>query len=284
MWNNVLGTLHVRRFSATISGMQWVRIPGVIALASALLASACAVSQQGAAEREAVAALVPTGKLRVGVYTGSPTSYVPGQGDAAPRGVAYELGAKLAKAANVPFEPVIFPSNDKVLEAMRAGSLDLVLTNASAARAQFIDFSKPVLEVEKGYLIGPRSPVKDATDIDRAGVRIGVSRGSSTEVELAQIIKSATLVPMPSLAEARRALSEGGLDAFGTNKAILFEMSDGIPGSRVIGNWGAESIAFGLPKGRPAALAYLGRFVEEERRNGGVAVAAQRAGLRGLKQ
>jgi polar amino acid transport system substrate-binding protein len=89
---------------------------------------------------------------------------------------------------------------------------------------------------------------------------------------------------MASLADASRALSEGRLDAFATNKAILFEMSDGIPGSRVIGNWGAESIAFGVPKGRPAALAYVERFVEEERRNGGVAAAAQRAGLRGLKQ
>jgi polar amino acid transport system substrate-binding protein len=262
--------------------MQRLRIAPL--LAAMLLVPACALVPASEPSREAVAALAPAGKLRVGVYTGSPTSYVPGTGSTSARGVAYELGAKLAKAANVPFEPIVFPSNDKVLEAFRAGSLDLVLTNASATRAQFIDFTRPVLEVEKGYLVARGSPLNDAAEMDRPGMRIGVSRGSSTETELARIIKNATLMPMASLADASRALSEGRLDAFATNKAILFEMSDGIPGSRVIGNWGAESIAFGVPKGRPAALAYVERFVEEERRNGGVAAAAQRAGLRGLKQ
>ena len=60
-------------------------------------------------------------------------------------------------------------------------------------------------------------------------------------------------------------------------------MSDRLPGSRVLGGrWGGEAIAFGLPKGRAAALPYLSRFVEEERDSGGVRAAAERAGVRGL--
>ena len=266
--------------------MPFARIATLVSFAGILLASACATKQSvPEVPREVVAALAPTGKLRVGVYTGSPTSYVaPGEGSKAPRGVAYELGAKLAKAVGVPFEPVVFPSNDKVLEAFRAGQLDLVLTNATAVRAQFIDFGPAVLEIEKGYLVRPGGVIREARDIDRPGVRVGVSKGSSSETELAQILKNASLVPIPSLADAQRALVEGRIDAFATNKAILFEMSDRIPGSGVFGNWGSESIAFGVPKERPAALAYLGRFVEEERRNGGVRSAAERAGLRGLRR
>ena len=251
-----------------------------------LFASACATRPEGAPSREVVAALAPTGKLRVGVYTGSPTSYVPaGAGSAVPRGIAYDLGAKLAKAAGVPLEAVVFPSNDKVLEAFRAGHLDVVFTNATAARAEFIDFGPTVLELEKGYLVRSGGKVRQAGDIDRAGVRVGVSRGSSSEGELAQILKNASLVPIASLADAQRALVEGQIDAFGTNKAILFEMSDRIPGSGVFGNWGAESFALGIPKGRdPVAIAALGRFVENERRTGGVRAAAERAGVRGLKR
>jgi polar amino acid transport system substrate-binding protein len=266
--------------------MHTVRVATALSLAGILLASACA-TKQPEVPREVLAALAPTGKLRVGVYTGSPTSYIAGGegGSKAARGIAYELGSKLAKAAGIPFEPVVFPSNDKVLEAFRAGELDLVLTNATAARAQFIDFGPAVLELEKGYLVRPGSIVREAADIDRPGVRVGVSKGSSSETELAQILRHASLVPIASLADARRALTEGKIDAFGTNKAILFEMSDRIPGSGVFGNWGAESFAFGLPKGRsPEGLAYLGRFVEEERRNGGVRAAAERAGVRGLKR
>jgi polar amino acid transport system substrate-binding protein len=266
--------------------MQYLRIATALTFAGILLVPACTTPKvQPEGSREEVTALAPTGKLRVGVYTGSPTSYVAdGGGAKGPRGIAHDLAAKLAKAAGVPLEPVVFPSNDKVLEAFRAGQLDLVFTNASAARAEFIDFGPTVLELEKGYLVRSGSVVREAADIDRVGMRVGVSKGSSSEIELAQILKRASVVPLASLADARTALAEGKIDAFASNKAILFEMSDRIPGSGVFANWGSESIAFGVPKGRPAALAYLGRFVEQERRNGGVHAAAERAGVRGLKR
>ena len=284
MRNCVPATSNLRRFWATIGRMQSLRLATAISFAGILIASACA-TRQPEVSREVVAALAPTGKLRVGVYTGSPTSYVvAGEGSIAPRGIAYELAGKLAKAVGVPFEPVVFPSNEKVLEAFRAGQLDLVFTNATPARARFIDFGPTVLELEKGFLVRPLSVVRQASDIDRAGVRVGVSKGSSSETELGQLLKHASLVPLASLEEARRGLAEGKIEAFGSNKAILFEMSDRIPGSGVFGNWGAESFAFGIPQGRPAALAYVGRFVEAERRNGGVHSAAERAGVRGLKK
>jgi len=98
------------------------------------------------------------------------------------------------------------------------------------------------------------------------------------------ILANATMVPMPSLAEGAHAVADGRIDAYASNKAILFEMSDGLPGSRVIGNWGSEAFAFGIPKGRQAALAYLGAFVEQERRRGSFREAAERAGVRGLKK
>ena len=263
--------------------MPSARLPAVLSLAAALFLSACAFAPAGDASREAVAALAPTGKLRVGVYSGSPTSFIPADGTKPARGVAYELGAALAQDAGVPFEPVIFPSNDKMLEAFRAGSLDLVLTNATATRAQFIDFTPTVFEIEKGYLVRAGSPLEDAADIDRTGIRVGVSRGSSSAMELAGILKNAQLVQVASLDEAGRALADGRIDAFGTNKAILFQLSDGLPGSRVIGNWGGEAIALGVPRNRPAALAYVTRFAQAARERGVIAAAAARAGLRGLK-
>lgn len=38
--------------------------------------------------------LAPSGKLRAGLYPGTPTSYLAGQNGAAPRGVGYELDRK----------------------------------------------------------------------------------------------------------------------------------------------------------------------------------------------
>ena len=45
------------------------------------------------------------------------------------------------------------------------------------------------------------------------------------------------------------------LDLFATNKPTLFQMSDQMPGARVLdGRWGVEHIAIAIPRGRKAAL------------------------------
>jgi polar amino acid transport system substrate-binding protein len=73
------------------------------------------------------------------------------------------------------------------------------------------------------------------------------------------------------------------LDLFATNKPTLFEMSDRMPGSRVLdGRWGVEHIAIAIPKGREAALEVLRGFVTEVQSNGLLARAVERAGLRGI--
>ena len=232
---------------------------------------------------EVVNALAPTGKLRVGLYPGSPTSIIAGEAGAPARGVGYELGAALAREAGVPFDPQVMKSNNEVLEAVKAGRVDLVFTNATTARAEFIDFTPAAMRIEKGYLVPPASSERDASGLDRAGVRIGYSKGSTTATELGHVLKHASLVEQPSIGEAVHALGEGRLDAFATNKAILFQMSDQLAGSRVLdGRWGEESIALGIPKGRAAALAFVTRFAKEQAQSGAVRQAAERAGLRGL--
>lgn len=73
------------------------------------------------------------------------------------------------------------------------------------------------------------------------------------------------------------------LDLFATNKPTLFQMSDRMPGARVLdGRWGVEHIAIAIPRGREAALEYVRCFVEEVQTSGLLAEAVKRAGLRGL--
>jgi polar amino acid transport system substrate-binding protein len=73
------------------------------------------------------------------------------------------------------------------------------------------------------------------------------------------------------------------LDVFATNKPTLFEMSDQMPGARVLdGRWGVEHIAIATPKGREAATEYVRRFVADVQASGLLAQAVERAGLRGV--
>ena len=90
-------------------------------------------------------------------------------------------------------------------------------------------------------------------------------------------------MPAPSLEVAAEALQRARIDAFATNKGVLFELADRLPGARVLdGRWGTESLALAVPKGREAGKAWLVEFVTRMRQEGFVQRAAQRAGLRGL--
>lgn len=227
-------------------------------------------------------ALAPGGKLRVGVYPGSPTSMIRDRASGETKGLAYELGQEFARRLNIPFEPVEFTQIADVLDALKRGAVDFTVTNASPARAKDVDFTAPILGVELGYLVAPRSSIATLADVDRPGVRVGVTAGGSSHATLQREFKHATVVPSPSVTAAVEMLADGRVDAYATNKAILFEMSDQSPGSRVLdGRWGIEVFAMGIPKGREVAMPAVRRFADEARSQGLVKRAAERAGLRG---
>ena len=227
-------------------------------------------------------ALAPTGTLRVAVYPGSPTSMVRGPGADEMRGVTVDIGRELARRLGVPVQVVVFDRVAQVVDALVAGQADMTITNASPARAKLVDFTPPLVALELGYLVLAGSPVTTLAGVDQAGVRVGVSQGSSSQVALGQAFKLAQLVPAASLQAAGEALQARRMDAFATNKAILFERADGLPGARVLpGRWGLEQLALAVPQGREAGAAYLREFVEAVRAGGQVQQASARAGLRG---
>lgn len=228
--------------------------------------------------------IAPSGKLRVGLYPGSPSSFIPAGSGQAERGVGFELGRALAGALGIPFEPVVYQSNGELLAAAKQQQIDVVFTNATPARAAFLDFADPLLLIEQGYLVTPRSPAQRMADIDQASMRIGVSPGSTSQATLPGILKLARLSVADNLQVAAQRLNAGELDAFASNKGILFELSDKVPGSKVLdGAWGLEKISLGVPRGREQAFGQLRLFSRQAHDAGMVQAAAQRAGMRGFR-
>jgi len=244
-------------------------------------ASHAAQPAQAPSARER-AVLAPTGALRVGVYNGSPSSYVPGAPGEPARGVGYLLGQALAESLGVPFEPVVFPANAALLAAVGQGKVDVVFTNATAERARSMDFSPTVLDVQKSVLVPAASPLDGLEGLRGKALRIGVSAGSSTGSELKLVYPEAQVQPVPTLQEAARLLQQGGLDGFATNNAILFELADRVPGSRVLpGAWGLEHFALGIPPGRREGADFVGRFARDAARSGRLQRAVEQSRLRG---
>jgi polar amino acid transport system substrate-binding protein len=227
-------------------------------------------------------ALAPSGGLRVGVYRGSPTSYIEASANAPARGVGWMLGRALAQQLDVRFEPVVFANNAATLAAARQGAVDLVFTNATAERAQVIRFSPSLMDVEKSVLVPAGSPIGSIEALGGRTARIGVSSGSSTAEEFAPLYPSAVLVAVPTLLQAGTLLGQGSLDGFASNSAILFELADQLPGARVLpGHWGLEHFALGIPKGREVGAACVDAFSAQAAASGLLGTAIAQSRLRG---
>jgi polar amino acid transport system substrate-binding protein len=239
-------------------------------------------NRAGAADPDAQKILAPSGVLKVGLYPGTPTSILPDPQSGGPRGVGYDLGKEVARRLGVTYQPVVFEKNAEVLEAVKTGQVDMAFTNATAVRAKDMDFGPPYLESELGYLVPQGSPVTAVSGIDAKGIRVGVTRASSSDAAMSHDLKSAEVVRAATIADAVEMLATGGLDAFATNKATLLEMTEKLPGSKVLdGRWGVERHAIAIPKGRDQAMAFVTKFTADAKSEGLVKAAVERAGLRG---
>ena len=226
--------------------------------------------------------LAPTGSLRVGVYPGSPTSMVVDPASKQSHGLTYDLGQEFAKRLKVPAEYVTFQRVADVISAMKNGEIDFTVANATPARANDVSFSPTLISVELGYLVPANSSITRADEIDRPGVRIGVTKGSTSERTLPAKFKNARVVAAENVKVAVEMLSRGELDTYATNKPTLFEMSDSMPGARVLDeNWGLEHMAIAIPKGREQGRPFIGSFVQEVQTSGLLERVQQEAGLRG---
>jgi polar amino acid transport system substrate-binding protein len=226
--------------------------------------------------------LAPTGHLRVGVYAGSPTSQVTDAETKQNHGVTYDLGKEFAARLNVPVEYISFPRVADVIDAIKDGKVDFTVTNATPVRAKDINFSQILLMIELGYLVPANSPITAPEQISGPGIRIGVSKGGTSERVLAEKYKNAKIISTESVPDAINSLRDGAFDVYATNKSILFQMLPSLPGARVLdGNWGAEHMAIAVPKGREAAQALLDSFVRDVQSSGRLQQIETAAGLKG---
>ena len=197
---------------------SWHRAFGAGVIAALLAFAATAF----AGDVDAKKILAPTGSLRATLYPGTPTSILDPK-EREPRGVGYELGKELARQLNVPYEPVVYPKNADVQEAMKTGKADVAFTNASPARQKLMNFGPPFLLIELGYLVPANSKISSSGDIDQKGIRVGVAAGSTSESTLSRELKNAEVVRATTNLNGAELLAAGKIDAYATNKATLFE-------------------------------------------------------------
>ena len=167
--------------------------------------------------------------------------------------------------------------------ALKTGAWDAAFLAVEPGRANEIAFTAPYLLIEGTYLIPPESPIHSLADVDRAGVRLGVSTGSAYDLYLSRTLKHAQMIKAVNPNTAFALLIDSKVDVVAGVRQALIANAAKLSGSWVLDeSFMAIEQAMGMPRGRPAGLKFLREFIEEVKASGLVDQALERAGIRGV--
>jgi polar amino acid transport system substrate-binding protein len=227
--------------------------------------------------------LAPTGKFRVGINYGNPVLATRDAATGELSGVAVDLARELGARTGLPMEIVAFESAGKMFDAVKTGAWDVAFLAVDPGRDGEIDFTEPYVEIEGTYLVPAGSAIRAIADVDRDGVRLGVSAKSAYDLFLSRSIKHAQFVRASSPESAFELILTGKVDVLAGVRQTLVMSSIKLPGSRVFDDrFMAIGQAMGVVKGRGEAVKYLREFIEEMKASGFVARALEKAGVRGV--
>jgi len=260
-------------------------IESLLAMPAAALAvflAACAATPPGPTA-SVKAELAPTGTLRVAVFTGNPVLGTRDKATGEVGGTSATMGRALAQAAGVPARIIEYTAIAKLVEDAKAGEWDIAVVAFDPARRSVVDFAPPHIVVDLTFLVAPGSTIGSVAEADRAGVNIAAARGAATTLYLQREFKQAQVVQAENEPAAFNLIKEGKAQVYAQNRYMLLGLADNLPGARVLEDrFSAAEMSIALPKGRPAALAYVSEFVEQSKKSGIVSRAIAAANLRGV--
>ncbi|MBI5278094.1 MAG: ABC transporter substrate-binding protein [Burkholderiales bacterium] len=228
-----------------------------------------------------VGELAPTGKLRAVINYGNPVLATRGP-DGQPKGVSVDLARELAKRLGVPVDLTTVDAARVSSEMLRDKRVDLGFVAIDPARSADFDQTSPYVLIEGAYMVRAASPLQRNEDVDRAGTRISVGRGSAYDLYLTRVVKAATLVRSPTSGGVVNQMLEQNLDVAAGVKQQLEADAKRVGGLRMLpGRFMVIEQAMGVPKGRTRGYAWLNGFIEEMKASGFVAEALKRHGIEG---
>lgn len=228
-------------------------------------------------------AFAPTGRLRASINLGNPILANRNAATGEVGGVSVDLARELAQRLGLPLELVVFDAAGKSVEAVTAEQADFGFFAVDPLRGQGIAFTAPYVLIEGSYLVRDGSPLQSNDEVDRAGTRVVVGKGSAYDLHLTRELKAATIERAPTSPTVVDVFVATGADVAAGVKQQLESDLPRFPGHRILpGRFMVIQQAMGCPKGRSAeTVAYLKAFVEEMKASGFVAEALQRHGIAG---
>ncbi|MET9514875.1 transporter substrate-binding domain-containing protein [Streptomyces sp. NPDC002994] len=218
--------------------------------------------------------LAPSGALRVSINLGNP---VLAQGTpTAPTGVTVDIAREVGARLGVPVELLCFDAARKSYEAMTAGRADMCFLAIEPAREAEVAFTAPYVVIEGVFAVPRDSAFTTPAEVDCAGVRIGVKRGSAYDLFLSRTLRHASIVRGEEGVDVFRAQ---GLEVAAGIRQPMTEFVATHPELRLIeGRFMQIQQAVGTTRTRrPETVKFLSDLVEELKAGGFIAEALRRA-------
>ena len=234
------------------------------------------------APADLLAAFAPHGRLRAAINLGNPLL---AHRDAAGRlgGVSVDLAEAFAGRLGVGIELLAFDNAGKSVDTVTNEAADIGFFAIDPLRGAGIAFTAPYVLIEGCYAVRDDSPLQSNDEVDRAGRRIVVGKGSAYDLYLTRELRHAEIV--------RAANSQAVVDQFvaqrldvaaGVRQQLEADLAR-VGGMRILpGRFMVIQQAMGVPKSRGAdAAAHLAAFVETMKAEGFVAQSLARHRIEG---
>jgi len=228
------------------------------------------------------AELATTGKLRVAIAVApSPSAQFAIKDEAGNyRGVAVTLGGALAKKLGVPIELIAHNGSGEIQNSAADNEWDVAFLPVDEERKKFVDFGNAYHLLQSTYLVGPAGKIASVAAANTAGVKIGGVANTATFRTSNKTAPKAAHVSFDKADAAVAALKAGDVDALAFSRESLTGLAPKVPGSRILdGGFLNSTTSVAVPKGRPAALAYVTEFIEDAKASGLVRKAFDEMGL-----
>ncbi|GLC96655.1 MULTISPECIES: ABC transporter substrate-binding protein [Cupriavidus] len=228
------------------------------------------------------AELAPTGILRAAINVGNPI-LANLDADGNPFGVSADLAGEFAHRLGVPLKLVVFDTAGKSVEAVTAEQADFGFFAIDPVRGAGIAFTEPYVLIEGAYLVKEQSTVKANEEVDLAGRRVVVGKGSAYDLYLTRTLQHAHIVRAATSPAVVKTFLEQGADVAAGVRQQLEADAKRTAGLRLLpGRFMVIQQAMGLPKARSAeAVELLRQFVEEMKASCFVSDALRRHGIEG---
>jgi polar amino acid transport system substrate-binding protein len=228
-------------------------------------------------------AFAPTGKLRASINLGNPILANRDPITQLPVGVSIDLATALAQRLGVEVELQVFDTAAKSVEAVTQEKADIGFFAIDPLRGEGISFTAAYVLIEGGYMVRADSSIQSNDEVDRAGHRVTVGKGSAYDLFLTRELKQAEIVRAPSSPTVVDVFVEQGLDVAAGVKQQLEADAKRLPNLRLLpGRFMVIQQAMGLPKSRGSAAAeFLRLFVEDMKAAGFIHEAFARHGIQG---